>query len=114
MPICTVSVNAGSRSTASRGYRNARSASATVGQLSREQPFSPIGLTIRALVAGRVAGARQQPDAGQHFGLAVVGDVGRTREVDPFGRAMRPLQLEPLDVDRHTGKQAVAAAVVEV
>jgi hypothetical protein len=27
---------------------------------------------------------------------------------------MRPLQLEPLDVDRHTGKQAVAAAVVEV
>jgi hypothetical protein len=24
------------------------------------------------------------------------------------------LQLEPLDVDRHTGKEAVAAAVVEV
>jgi hypothetical protein len=59
-------------------------------------------------------GGRQQPDAGQYLGLAVVLDVGRTGEVDPFLWVMRCLQFEPLDVDRHSGKQAVAAAVVEV
>ena len=67
-----------------------------------------------ALVAVCVAGRRQQPDAGEHVRLAVVLDVGRTREVDPFVWVMRPWQLESLDVDRHAGKQAVAAAVVEV
>ncbi len=71
-------------------------------------------MSTRTLWCPRVAGRRQQPDAGERLRLAVVLDVGRTREVDPFVRVMRRLQLEPLDVDRHAGKQAVAAAVVEV
>src|SRR6266511_5408135 len=49
----------------------------------------PSGVSTRTLWCPRVAGRRQQPDAGERLRLAVVLDVGRTREVDPFVRVMR-------------------------
>jgi hypothetical protein len=60
-----------------------------------------------------VTGRRQQPDAG---GAPPLPRRARRRSHPgsrPIPEVMRRLQLEPLNVDWYTGKQAIAAAVVE-
>src|SRR5262245_30056921 len=68
-------------------------------------------------MAVRVPGRRQQADPRQHFGLALVLDIRRAVEVDPFTDRVvvertRVGELARLDVDRHAREEAVPAAVV--
>lgn len=84
-----------------------------VGDVAADDDETVRGVDEDALVAGCVAWGRQQPDVGKHLRLAVVLDVGRTREIDPFGRVMGRLQFEPLDVDRHALQSARSFLPVE-
>ena len=64
-------------------------------------------------------GRRQQADARQRLRLALVLDIRRAVEVDPFADRVvlertRVGELARLDVDRNSREEAVAAAVVEM
>lgn len=66
-----------------------------------------------------VARRRDEADAGEQLELAVDGEVGQTRDVDPLADGVvvlgqGVLELAALEMDRRGREEQVAAAVVEV
>ena len=77
------------------------------------------GVDDDRLETARVAGRRDEPDAGEQLEGAVDRDVRHAGRVDPLANGVvvlgaSVLELLTLDVDRRAGEEVVAAAVVEV
>src|SRR5205823_3754018 len=89
------------------------------GYVAADDDRTPARLDDDHLHAARVARRRDEAEPGQELELAVDRLVAHARRVDPLADRVvvlraRVLELLPLNVNRPSGEQVVAAAVVEM